>query len=503
MNKLFILLFGLVSITVPCQTVVVEISDVNKPNEISVCLDEKNPEILLAGANIYSLFRSVDGGLSWSRKEQASSYGVWGDPVILQDTTGSFYHFHLSRVPDGNFIDRIVCQRSDDGGKSFNDGSYFGLNGSKAQDKPWAAVNPATNEIYVTWTQFDKYDSKDPNDRSNILFSKSTDRGETWSEPIKVNSIDGNCLDDDNTVEGAVPAVGPEGEIYVAWSGPNGLVFNRSFDNGENWEKKERRISDLPGGWNIDIPGIYRVNGMPITKCDLSNGPNRGTIYVNWADQRNGSDNTDIFISMSKDQGETWSEPLKVNQDTSKNHQFFTWMDIDQTNGNLWFVYHDRRNHGDTGTDVYVAVSQDGGHSFKEAKISESPFYPSPEIFFGDYNTIAAHGNVVRPAWTRLEGNDISVRTAILDVHSILEGDSYSLITLTEASGDLTVQHSLKGKVTVHIYSLDGSESFIKTELKSKGGVLSIPETSDFEPGIYSVKVDNGKRSVKGQWIKH
>ncbi|MGB6038203.1 MAG: T9SS type A sorting domain-containing protein, partial [Cryomorphaceae bacterium] len=198
----------------------------------------------------------------------------------------------------------------------------------------------------------------------------------------------------------------------------------------------------------------------------------------------------------------TWSEPLKVNQDTSKNHQFFTWMDIDQINGNLWFVYHDRRNHEDTGTDFYVAVSEDGGLSFKEAKISESPFYPNPEIFFGDYNNIAAHGNVVRPVWTRLDGNDISVKTAILDVHSILEDDSHSITTRTDSGGNITIQHPLKGKVTVNIHSLDGHESFTKTKVKSKGGILTISETSDFQSGIYSVEVDNGTKKAKGQWIK-
>lgn len=480
----------------------VEISTIKNPNEISICLDEKNPEILVAGANISSLYRSKNGGLNWSRMEQESPYGVWGDPVIIQDTTGSFYHFHLSKVPDGNFIDRIICQRSDDGGKSFNEGFYFGLNGTKAQDKPWAVVNPFTNEIYVTWTQFDEYDSKDPKDRSNILFSKSTDRGETWSLPVKVNTVDGNCLDDDDTVEGAVPAVGPKGEIYVAWSGPNGLVFNRSFDNGNTWEQEEISIATHPGGWNIEIPGIYRANGMPITKCDLSGGPNHGTIYVNWADQRNGSDNTDIFISQSKDRGKTWSEPLRVNQDTTDTHQFFTWMDIDQTNGNLWFVYHDRRNHTDTGTDVYIAVSLDGIESFKEKKVSQTAFYPNPEIFFGDYNNIAAHNQVVRPVWTRLDGKDISVKTTILDVHSIIRDSSLSLSTSEEKNGDLKIFHSLKGKVDVNILSLSKKEAFSKTKLKSKNGAILINEASNLPSGIYCVEVRNGNEKAIGQWIK-
>ncbi len=149
------------------------------------------------------------------------------------------------------------------------------MNGSKAQDKPWVDIDPITKNTYLTWTQFDEYESKDPNDRSNIMFSKSTDQGETWSNPIKINSVSGDCLDDDDTTEGAVPAVGPEGQVYVAWAGPNGLVFNKSTDQGETWLAFEQKLDPMPGGWNMAIPGIFRSNGMPITKCDRSSGPYR------------------------------------------------------------------------------------------------------------------------------------------------------------------------------------------------------------------------------------
>jgi len=492
----------LLALSSNAQREVVEISAIDNPNEISICLDKKNPQRLLAAANISSIYLSENGGLTWTRNEQSSPYGVWGDPVIIQDTTGSFYHFHLSRVPGGNWIDRIVCQRSDDGGKSFNDGSYFGLNGNKAQDKPWAVVNPVNNEIYVTWTQFDEYDSKDPKDRSNILFSKSADQGETWSDPIRVNSVDGDCMDDDDTVEGAVPAVGPEGEIYVAWSGPNGLVFNRSFDGGKTWEKNEISIAEHIGGWNISIPGIYRANGMPVTKCDLSDGPNRGTIYVNWADQRNGVDNTDIFLSKSIDRGATWSKPIRVNQDSSENHQFFTWMDIDQINGHLWFVFHDRRNQKDSATDVYTAVSRDGGLTYEELEISQRPFIPNSETFFGDYNNIAVHNNIVRPVWTRLEGEKLSVRTSIIDPNLLLNGPTNSIKTSTGKNGGLKVKHPLEGLVSIKVSDLNKKEVLSKDRMKSKKGALHLSGTSELNPGIYLVEIDNGSMTAKGQWIK-
>ena len=74
----------------------------------------------------------------------------------------------------------------------------------------WNNIN-----IYVTWTQFDRYGSADPLDSSIILFSRSLYAGQSWSTPIRINKVAGDCIDSDNTVEGAVPAVGPNGEIYV------------------------------------------------------------------------------------------------------------------------------------------------------------------------------------------------------------------------------------------------------------------------------------------------
>ena len=66
---------------------------------------------------------------------------------------------------------------------------------------------------------------------------------------IKINEVDGDCIDSDNTVEGAVPAVGPNGEIYVAWAGPAGLMFDRSLDQGEKWLTQDIFVDSFPTGW--------------------------------------------------------------------------------------------------------------------------------------------------------------------------------------------------------------------------------------------------------------
>lgn len=396
------------------------ISTTAYPNEPSISIDPKHPNYLVAASNIANLYYSVDTGKTWQEKTLVSSFGVWGDPAIIVDTTGAFYFFHLSNPPNGSWIDRIVCQKSTDHGVNWTNGSYTGLNNVHAQDKHWPVVDRSNNNIYVTWTQFDQYGSSNPQDSTVILFSKSINGGQNWSTPVRINSKAGDCVDSDNTVEGAVPAVGPNGEIYVAWAGPDGLVFDRSLDQGETWLNQDIKICDIPGGWDFAVSGIYRANGLPITVCDLSNGPNRGTIYINWSDQRNGENNTDVWMVKSTDGGNTWTPPIKVNNDNTQRQQFFTYMAVDQANGNLWFVFYDRRQYPDDRTDVYMALSPDGGTTFQNFKVSETPFLPNSGVFFGDYTNVAVHNNIVRPIWTRLYNGDLSVWTALVNTDTVV-----------------------------------------------------------------------------------
>jgi Neuraminidase (sialidase) len=390
-------------------------------SEPSIAIDPKNPNIIAAGAILNEYYYSMNGGETWKSTKLKSKYGVWGDPVLMFDTTGKFYYFHLANYKKTSWIDRIVCQSAKTVDGKFNQGTFPKPNGTKAQDKHWTVLDPATNAIYMTWTQFDKYDSKDSKDRSIIVFSKSADQGATWTDPIRISKFDGDCLDGDNTVEGAVPAVGLKGEIYVTWTGPKGLVMQRSLDGGKTWLEEEQQLHVHHGGWDLEIPGMMRANGLPILVSDLSNGSNRGNLYLNWCDQKNGENDTDSWLSVSKDGGENWSEPVKVNQDDSKRHQFFTWMTVDQSNGNLYFLYYDRRNYSDARTDVYVTMSADGGQTFHDVKINDTPFIPNEKVFFGDYLNIAAVNGVIRPIWPRMDEGKISLWVTLLTDELLLQ----------------------------------------------------------------------------------
>lgn len=390
------------------------------PCEPSIAIDPSNPDRLVASAVLDRAYRSNDGGRTWSKQQISSSYGVWGDPVVIADYRGNFYYFHLSFPSgvggwDSDKLDRMVCQKSSDGGLSWSDGSFTGHFPPKDQDKEWGVVDPRNNHLYLTWTQFDAYGSEDPDHRSNILFSKSTDDGLTWSTALAINEFSGNCLDDDRTTEGAVPAVGPQGEVYVAWAWDDKIYFDRSTDGGVNWLEQDLVVADQPGGWDQNIPGIGRANGMPVTICDLSQGPHRGRVYVNWSHQGATEEDTDIFMAYSDDGGDSWSPPIKVNDDKGNTHQFFPWAAIDQTTGYIYVVFYDRRNFGDQSTEVFLATSRDGGLTFSNEKISNKAFQPNPEIFFGDYNHISAHDGRIRPIWTQVDDQTLSVWTAIIN----------------------------------------------------------------------------------------
>ncbi|GIV27690.1 MAG: hypothetical protein KatS3mg027_1504 [Bacteroidia bacterium] len=399
---------------------VILISDKYDPEELSIAINPKNPAQIVAGANISKLFVSTDTGRTWqSSIIKCDSFGVYGDPVLIWDTSNTFYYFHLSMpnmrlVKDANWIDRIVVQASSDLGKSFNFCTGIGKNGSKNQDKHWAYYDSKTNTLLVSWTQFDKYESKDPKDSSIILFSMSKDNGKTWTTPLRLSHFAGDCLDSDGTVEGATPFTGPNGEIYVAWAGPKGIMFTYSTDGGKTFLYPERKLDTIYGGWDIKVEGLYRANNLPFLVCDNNpKSPFAGNIYICFGDEKDGDKN--IWLLKSTDGGKTWSKRIKVNNDNSKRDQFMPMMTIDPITGYLYIIFYDRRNYNDIQTDVYLAVSKDGGTSFNNYKLNSKSFIPDSSVFFGDYIGVCAYNNIVRPIWMEMHNKKIHAYTALID----------------------------------------------------------------------------------------
>jgi hypothetical protein len=499
----------------------VQVGNTNGPEEVTICINPKNINQLVAGANINNVYRSSNGGLNWIGSTMTSSYTVWGDPCVICDTLGNFYYWHLTDW--GTNLDKIVCQKSTNAGVNWSDGTYTISNQPKMQDKEWACVDwthgPRGNWIYVTWTQFDDYGVTNPADSSNILFSRSTDAGLTWSQWKRINKQPGDCVDGDNTVEGAVPTVGPNGELYVAWAGPKirntqlGIFFDKSTDGGNTWMDNDVYICNQKGGWDVGpgntggygILGIQRANGLPVTCCDISNGPYRGTIYVNYMDSISPGDR-DIMIVKTTNGGVNWSTPLRVNDDPVGKEQFFTWMTIDQATGYVYIVYYDRRNYSNTSTDVYLAQSTNGGTSFTNVKISETPFIPTSNVFFGDYIGITAHNGRVRPFWVRLNGGALSVWTAIIDYPVVVENEKGNIPSSFNLKQNYpnpfnpvtTIKFEVPSSnfITMKVYDIAGREIETLVNANLNAGQYEVNfDASKYSSGVYFYSMTTGDNS--------
>lgn len=422
----FIFLTCFSAVTFAQKVVRVSDPDAINPAEVTIAINPKNPANVVAasfaigksprppyGSYNYS---SMDGGLTWKTIPVADPKDLTqGDDAVYFSSDGTVYHIHLSFI--GIRVSRpkraangMMVESSSDGGLTWSE-PVAAINHENTvipfEDKPGIVVDNAAGSkykgtVYVAWTRFDVYGSKDPECRSHIYFTRSTDGGKSFAMPERISDSAGDCQDSDNTVEGAVPAVAPNGDVYVVWAGPLGLVFKKSTDGGQTFGK-EKVISQMPGGWDFPVAGLERANGMPVTGVDLSNGPNKGTLYVNWIDARNGDE--DVFVMTSKDGGETWSPAVRVNDDPLKNGktQFFTWMSVDPTDGSVNLVFYDRRDTEGAMTKLVMARSVDGGKTFVNYPIDAPAFKCTDSVFFGDYTGISAYNGRVLPIFMQFD----------------------------------------------------------------------------------------------------
>ncbi|MSQ92994.1 MAG: exo-alpha-sialidase [Gemmataceae bacterium] len=407
--------------------------------EVTVAINPTKPDHIIGVSQQVPTnvaYASTDGGKSWTSVRLANpDKRIQGDDAITFTADGLAVRTYISfsgiRIPrPTRAVNGIFVSTSRDGlFSSARGGIYWNdpvpvidhINSvTPFEDKPWIRADtskesPHKGNIYIAWTKFDVYGSKDPEHKSHIYFSRSKNGGKSFSPAHRISQTPGDCLDKSTTVEGAVPMIGPKGEVYVIWAGAKGLVFVKSTDGGFSFGK-EKHVTETPGAWDFAVKGIMRCNGMPIGCVDLSDGPNRGTLYVNWADLRNGD--PDIFLMSSKDGGETWTKPMRVNDDPKGNgkEQFFTWMAVDPVDGAVNIVFFDRRDTEGTKTAVILARSVDGGKTFVNHKINQEPFRCDMSAFFGDYIGIDAHGGRVVTMWQHFTApGRLAISAALFD----------------------------------------------------------------------------------------
>ena len=158
------------------------------------------------------------------------------------------------------------------------------------------------------------------------------------------------------------------------------------------------------------------VDAEPGLAWDRTGGPHNGRVYLVYTlEQPNESNNMDIYVRFSDNDGATWSSPARVNDDHTKNSQFLPKISLDPTSGSLAVVWYDSREDLGTGgsgdTDgvpnddaqFWGAFSTDGGQTFTantQISAGTSNSHDSGNaIDYGDYTGLSFYGGIAHPAW--------------------------------------------------------------------------------------------------------
>jgi hypothetical protein len=275
-----------------------------------------------------------------------------------------------------------------------------------------------SDRLYVTFSVFQTVGSGTGN--AQIFLSYSDDQGRSWSQPKPIYGSGQFCLTGDSSCrdsQGSEPTVNPTtGELWVGFlngdtEDEDQYLVVHSTDGGQTFSPPSRvdTIYDVnePRGVNGRTDCTARGQGstrvvltntcfradtiMHSIVADKRGGDFANDVYVVTFDNRNGTirdSNNDIFFYKSTDGGNTWIGPTRVNNDPSEaptatnangdaafvrqgardcgrrngfisgnpagclEHnfgadQFFPWVTID-LKGNLNVSFFDRRNDTDS-----------------------------------------------------------------------------------------------------------------------------------------------------------
>ena len=177
-------------------------------------------------------------------------------------------------------------------------------------------------------------------------------------------------------------AVGNNGQLLLAYQSDlemmswpyHATVYSALDPDGLGASGFNAPVSAAPTNvmlqFQIPSPGAtpfpnYPINAAADMAWDRSGGVHNGRVYLTYTDRPSlFSNDTNIFVRYSDNNGTTWSAPVQVNS-VSTGNQFWPSIAVDQTTGNVAVVWYDPRNDpGNTRVQLYAAVSDDGGANF-------------------------------------------------------------------------------------------------------------------------------------------
>jgi hypothetical protein len=181
---------------------------------------------------------------------------------------------------------------SSDGGKTWSPAVRVGGSAGTISDTEWwidgdLSTDRAGN-LYATW------DTQSPSGRTDIgWLSYSTDRGRTWSAPIRVTPDHGNAV---HIVQSAGAGPGIADIAWLADNSPHGYAtYLRPFSIRHGWLAPVKRVSRQYGN-----PAIWPGDTFGISVLPGRHGPGaRGRVALSWGSAVGGSKNSEIYATVA------------------------------------------------------------------------------------------------------------------------------------------------------------------------------------------------------------
>jgi hypothetical protein len=402
-----------------------------KGNEPAIAFSPVNPLVGILAYNVNQVFVTNDAGRTWDLVVVDPKQGFYGDPVLKWAKNNTVYLAHLAKnkqLPWPQHFDRIVFERSQDGGRSFT-ATDVGYNEGKMQDKPWFSIDEwqgssFTGSIYLSYTEFDKYSSMEGTDSSRIYCAVSRDGGASFDKPVKVSDVCGDATDDDGTAEGANCTVTPDGVVHMVWARNDTIWYDKSVDGGKTWGK-DRMVAVQYGGWNHNLlAGQMRANGMPFIVSTR-----KGDIYIAFSGSTAAvkgmgkpestgtlyNPDLDVFLYRSSDRGETFESIPGLSHPGA---QYSPMIATDSKGHEVWLCWMDRRR-SETGffSDLF-GCKISGTKVSAAARWSSVPsLNPGKSQFMGDYLGLHVGSDKVWAAYTAWSLSDKFPYVRMVEMH--------------------------------------------------------------------------------------
>jgi len=170
--------------------------------------------------------------------------------------------------------------------------------------------------------------------------------------------------------------------------------------------KATHGLGGNPLAFEADSPNPMGLLGQVWVATDHSERPSRGNVYLLASVRPTAiSDPLDVMFSRSTDGGQTWSDPIRINDDPGLDAwQWFGTMSV-APNGRIDVIWLDTRdNPGSFNSSLYFAMSEDGGITWSENERLSDSFnphlgWPPQQDKMGDYFHMISDDEGAHLAW--------------------------------------------------------------------------------------------------------